>query len=157
MSKEKGQEYLGRFNAWASSMTDDDFRQIVYAPKGILNRQQIKKLAGLSDQAVKKNANIVAALGLLEDELRGRGVLPQLTGTGEKAKSEPKLYDKTAKRSSLDSLRVAKLESTNHDLQVQIEKLEKENEALRSKLASNKETVEAINDSLTVFTQCPMN
>lgn len=157
MSKEKGQEYLDRFNAWSASMTDDDFRQIVYAPKGILNRQQIKKLAGLSDQAVKKNAKVVEALRLLEDRLRKRGVLPPLTDAGEKAKSEPKLYDKTSKRSSSDSQRVAKLESTNHDLQVRIEKLEKENEALRSKLASSKETVEAVNDSLTVFTQCPMN
>ena len=39
-------------------MSDDDFRQIVYSPKGILNRQQIKKLAGLSDQAIKKNENV---------------------------------------------------------------------------------------------------
>jgi len=157
MSKEKGQIYLDRFTAWSASMSDDDFRQIVYVPKGILNRQEIKKLAGLSDQAIKKNEKVKAALKELEDRLRERGVLPPLTDSGKKAQTGSKLYDRTAKQSSLDSQRVAQLESKNHDLQVRIEKLEKENEALRAKLASSRETVEAINDGLVVFTQCPMN
>ena len=56
--QEQGQIYLERFREWIKSMSDDDFRQIVYSPKGILNRQQIKKLAGLSDQAIKKNENV---------------------------------------------------------------------------------------------------
>lgn len=47
--QEQGQIYLERFREWIKSMSDDDFRQIVYSPKGILNRQQIKKLAGLSE------------------------------------------------------------------------------------------------------------
>lgn len=157
MSKEQGQVYLERFLAWSASMSDDDFRQIVYAPMGILNRQEIKKLAGLSDQAIKKNANVKAALKDLEDRLRQRGVLPPLTESGQKAQADAKLYDKTAKRSSIDSQRVAQLESANHDLQVRIEKLEKENDELRAKLASSKETVEAINDGLVVFAQCRTN
>lgn len=157
MSKEQGKIYVERFKSWSESMSDDDFRQIVYAPMGILNRQEIKKLAGLSDQAIKKNANVKEALKDLEDGLRERGILPQLTEAGNKAQSGAKLYDKTAKRSSMDRQRVAQLESTNHDLQVRIEKLEKDNEVLRSKLASSKETVDAINDGLMVFTQCPMN
>lgn len=157
MSKEQGQIYLQRFTTWSESMSDDDFRQIVYAPMGILNRQDIKKLAGLSDQAIKKNGSVKKELKKLEDGLRERGVLPPLTDMGRKAESGAKLYDKTAKRSSIDSQRVAQLESTNHDLQVRVEKLEKENEELRAKLASSKETVEAINDGLVVFTQCPTN
>ncbi|MFL1484788.1 VPA1267 family protein [Marinobacter sp. LN3S78] len=157
MSQERGQIYLERFQAWSASMSDDDFRQIVYGPMGILNRQEIKKLAGLSDQAIKKNANVKQALKDLEDSLRERAVLPPLTDSGKKAQAGAKLYDKTARRSSADSQRLAQLESTNHDLQVRIEKLEKENEALRSKLASTSETVEAIKDGLVVFTQCPMS
>jgi len=157
MSKEQGQIYLERFTAWSASMSDDDFRQIVYVPKGILNRQEIKKLAGLSDQAIKKNAKVKAALKDLEDGLRDRGILPPQTESGKKVQAGSKLYDKTAKQSSIDSQRVAQLESKNHDLQVRIEKLEQENEALRAKLASSRETVEAINDGLVVFTQCPMN
>ncbi|WP_417500894.1 VPA1267 family protein [Marinobacter sp.] len=157
MSKEQGQIYLERFTAWSLSMSDDDFRQIVYAPKGILNRQEIKKLAGLSDQAIKKNANVKAALKDLEDRLRERGILPPLTESGRKEQADAKLYDKTAKRSFIDSQRVAQLETANHDLQVRIEKLEKENYELRAKFASSKETVEAINDGLVVFAQCRTN
>jgi hypothetical protein len=136
-------------------MSDDDYRRIVYAPMGILNRQEIKKLAGLSDQAIKKNAKVKAELRSLENGLRARGVLPPLTVTGEKAQTEPKLYDKAAKRTGMDSRRMALLESENHDLKVQVEKLQKENERLHSKLASSRETVDAITDGLTVFMQCP--
>jgi chromosome segregation ATPase len=157
MSQEMGQVYLERFRVWAASMSDDDFRQIVYAPNGILNRQEIKKLADISDQAIKKNVNVKQELKALEDRLRERGILPSLTESAKKAQSGAKLYDKTAKKSAMDSQRVAQLESANHDLKVRISKLEKEVEVLQSKLASSKETVEAINDGLVVFTQCPTN
>lgn len=155
MSREQGQIYLERFKAWAASMTDDDFRQIVYVPKGILNRQEIKKLAGLSDQAIKKNAGVVEILKNLEDDLRKRGVLPPLTEAGAKVRTGPNLYDKKAKRSLMDSKRIAHLEASNHDFKVRIADLEREVEELRSRLASSRETVEAINDGLMVFTQCP--
>ena len=52
MSQEQGEIYLERFRSWRDTMSDDGFRQIVYAPMGILNRQEVKKLAGLSDQGV---------------------------------------------------------------------------------------------------------
>jgi hypothetical protein len=138
-------------------MSDDGFRQIVYAPMGILNRQEVKKLAGLSDQAIKKNVRVRAELSQLEDQLRARGVLPPLTESGEKARDGAKLYDKTAKKSVMDSHRVAQLESSNHDLKVRILELERQVEELRSKLTSSKETVEAVKDGLMVFTQCPMS
>jgi len=154
MSKEQGEVYLNMFRAWKASMSDGDYRKIVYAPMGTLNRQEIKKLAGLSDQAVKKNAKVKAELQALEDDLRARGVLPPLTEKGERVQSEPKLYDTAAKRAGMDSRRVALLEAETHDLKVQIEKLQKENELLHSKLASSKETVDAITDGLTVFMQC---
>ena len=35
--QEQGQIYLERFREWIKSMSDDDFRQIVYSPKGILS------------------------------------------------------------------------------------------------------------------------
>jgi len=155
MSKEQGDVYLNKFRAWKASMSDDDYRKIVYAPMGILNRQEIKKMAGLSDQAIKKNAKVKTELQALENDLRVRGVLPPLTEKGEKAQAEPKLYDKSAKRSGMDSRRVALLEAENHDLKAQVEKLQKESELLHSKFASSRETVDAITDGLTVFMQCP--
>lgn len=152
MSKEKGKIYSENFDKWAKSMSDDDFRQIVYAPSGSLNRQQIKKLAGVSDSAIKHNDKVVGALKTLEDGLRERGVLPPLTEKDSNA--EPKLYDPSSKQSALDAKRVARLESTNHDLKVRVEALEKENQELRSKLASCAETVEAISDGLSIFEAC---
>lgn len=83
-------------------MSDDDFRQIVYSPKGILNRQQIKKLADLSDQAIKKNENVKAELQNLENRLRERNVLPPLSEVGKESLSAPKLYDASFKRNTLD-------------------------------------------------------
>lgn len=152
MSREQGKIYLDNFDKWAKSMSDDDFRQLVYAPSGSLNRQEIKKLAGVSDSAIKHNEQVVAALKKVEDDLRERGVLPPLTEKNNSA--PPKLYDASAKRSALDARRVAHLESANHDLKVRVEALEKENEALRSKLASSAETVEAISDGLWIFEDC---
>jgi len=75
---------LEKFRAWAASMSDDDFLNIVYAPTGGLNKQEIKKLLGLSYQAIKKNAGVVSALKELESELRESGVLPPLTERTQK-------------------------------------------------------------------------
>ena len=155
MTQETGQVYLEKFRAWKDSMSEDHFRQIVYAPRGILNRQQIKKLAGLSDQAIKKNPNIKAELQNLENDLRDLGVLPPLTELGEQEREEPKLYDRSVGQSKIDSTRVAQLEASNHELQVKVEKLQKENANLKEQLALHKETVDAIDDGLAVFKQCP--
>ena len=153
--QEQGQIYLEKFREWAESMSNDDFRQIVYGPKGILNRQQIKKLAGLSDQAIKKNENIKAELQDLENRLRERGVLPPLTEAGKESLSAPKLYDASSKRNALDYGRLGKLEAENQDLKVQLEKAQRENARLKAKIASSRETVDAVNDGLMVFLKCP--
>ncbi|MGO1690940.1 VPA1267 family protein [Vreelandella alkaliphila] len=153
--QEQGQIYLERFREWIKSMSDDDFRQIVYSPKGILNRQQIKKLAGLSDQAIKKNENVKAELQDLENRLRERNVLPPLSEAGKESLSAPKLYDASSKRNALEHGRLGKLEAENQDLKVQLEKLQRENVRLKAQIASSRETVDAVNDGLMVFLKCP--
>lgn len=153
--QEQGQIYLERFREWIKSMSDDDFRQIVYSPKGILNRQQIKKLAGLSDQAIKKNENVKAELQDLENRLRERNVLPPLSEAGKESLSAPKLYDVSSKRNALDHGRLGKLEAENQNLKVQLEKLQRENVRLKAQIASSRETVDAVNDGLMVFLKCP--
>lgn len=155
MTQETGKVYLERFRAWKDSMSADDFRQIVNASRGILNRQQIKKLAGLSDQAIKKNPNIKTELQDLENDLRDSGVLPPLTEQGEQEREGPKLYDRSVSQSRIDGTRIAQLEASNHELQVKVEELQKENADLRQQLALHKETVDAIDDGLAVFKQCP--
>lgn len=153
--QEQGQIYLERFREWIKSMSDDDFRQIVYSPKGILNRQQIKKLAGLSDQAIKKNENVKAELQNLENRLRERNVLPPLSEVGKESLSAPKLYDASSKRNTLDHSRLGKLEAENQNLKVHLEKLQRENVRLKAQVASSRETVDAVNDGLMVFLKCP--
>ncbi|MEQ5817674.1 hypothetical protein J3362_19325 [Marinobacter sp. NFXS11] len=154
--QEQGQIYLEKFREWADSMSDDDFRQIVYGPRGILNRQKIKKLAGLSDQAIKKNEKIKAELEDLENRLRESGVLPSsLIEAGGASQSERKLYDLSSKGSASDHSRLAKLEAENQDLKVKLEQLQRENTRLKSNLASSRETVDAVNDGLMVFLKCP--
>lgn len=152
MSKEQGKIYFENFDKWAKSMSDNDFRRIVYAPSGNLNRQKIKELASVSDSAIKHNDQVVAALKELEDGLRKRGVLPPIIKKG--STPGPKTYDPSFKQSALDAHHVAHLESANHDLRVRVEALERENEVLRSKLASRTETVEAISDGLAIFEAC---
>ena len=153
--QEQGHIYLERFREWIKSMSDDDFRQIVYSPKGILNRQQIKKLAGLSDQAIKKNENVKAELQDLENRLRERNVLPPLSEAGKESLSAPKLYDASSKRNALEHGRLGKLEAENQDLKVQLEKLQRENVRLKAQITSSRETVDAVNDGLMVFLKCP--
>lgn len=153
--KEQGQLYLEKFRSWVASMSDDDFRQIVYAPLGILNRQMVKKLSGVSDNAIKKNENIKAELKKLEDGLRERGALPPLTDSGKESLDTPKLYDASAKRNAVNYGQLGKLEAENLDLKVQLEKVREENARLKAKLASGQETVDAINEGLMVFLKCP--
>ena len=153
--QEQGQIYLERFREWVKSMSDDDFRQIVYSPKGNLNRQQIKKLAGLSDQAIKKNENVKAELQDLENRLREINVLPPLTEVGKESLLAPKLYDAVSKRNTWDHGRLEKLEAENQGLKVQLEKLQRENVRLKAQIASSRETVDAVNDGLMVFLKCP--
>lgn len=154
MSQKQGKKYFEMFTAWVTTMSDDDFAAIVYPASGKLNRGQIKKLSGLSDEALKRNERVVTALGKLEDDLRDRGVLPALTQAAKKAQAEPKKYDNSAAKTAFDKRRNAQLEADNHNLRVQVAQLEGEIEALKSKLASSSEMLESINE-LGIFRQCP--
>lgn len=157
MSKEQGQRYVDMFEAWAATMTDEDFIQIIYSPMGILNRQEVKKLSGISDQAIKKNPRVKTALSKLEDELRGKGVLPPLSESAKAKQGKPKLYDKNSEQKSRDLMRVSDLEATNHDLRVKVQALEGKIKRLEAQLATNGETIEAVDECHAVFALCPSN
>lgn len=113
---------LNMFKAWEASMSDDDFTDIIYPGK--LNRGQIKKLSGVSDEAIKRNSKVKAALEELEERLRNKGLLPPLSDSGKKAKSGPKKYDNTANRKLLDSKRISALEAENIELKAKVRELE---------------------------------
>ena len=124
MSQEKGERYFELFKTWESTMSDDDFTDIVYPSTGKLNRGQIKKLSGVSDEAIKRNSKVKEALEALEDRLRENGILPPLSEAGKKAQGSPKKYDNTVNRKLLDSKRVAALEAENTELKAKVKELE---------------------------------
>lgn len=124
MSQEKGERYFEMFKAWEASMSDDDFADIINPSTGKLNRGQIKKLSGVSDEAIKRNAKVKSALDELEERLRDKGILPPLSEAGKKAKTDPKKYDSTANRKLLDSKRVSSLEAENIELKAKVNELE---------------------------------
>lgn len=62
------------FCSWRSGKTDNDLRQLV--SRGCLSRKEIVKECGFSKSSLDQNPRIKAALAELENELRGRDVLP---------------------------------------------------------------------------------
>lgn len=124
MSQEKGERYFELFKIWEGTMSDDDFADIIYPSTGRLNRGQIKKLSGVSGEAIKNNSKVKKALDDLENRLRKKGVLPPLSELGKKMDSSPKEYDNTADRILLDSKRVAVLEAENIELKAKVKELE---------------------------------
>ncbi|ANB71309.1 hypothetical protein AYM40_02195 [Paraburkholderia phytofirmans OLGA172] len=74
--KQLAQQYLGIFIGWVATKTDDDFRQIV--SRGKLSRVEIAHECGFTKSVLNQNPRINEALRKLEDELRSRGVLPEV-------------------------------------------------------------------------------
>lgn len=120
--QQKAQQNLEAFEAWIATQTDEDFKQIVF--KGQLSRGEITKAIGCGRSALTQNPKLKQAIGKLEDELRKRGVLPPLTELAKKSVKEPKRYDNTENRKSLDSKRVSFLEAENIELKAKVTELE---------------------------------
>jgi len=124
VSRKNGDHYFELFKVWESTMSDDDFADIMYLPTGKLNKGQIKKLSGVSEEAIKNNSKVKKALDELEDRLRNKGILPPLSEAGKKAQNSPKKYDNTANRKLLDSKRLSSLEAENIELKAKVKELE---------------------------------
>ncbi|PMM15847.1 VPA1267 family protein [Vibrio breoganii] len=121
--QQKAQQNLEAFEVWKATQTDDDFKQIVY--RGQLNRIEVAKGIGCGKSALSQNPALKNALKALEDELRGKGVLPPLTDTAKKNEGKPQAYDNTVNRKLLDSKRVSSLEAENIELKAKVKELEK--------------------------------
>ncbi|MFS1993621.1 VPA1267 family protein [Vibrio breoganii] len=121
--QQKAQQNLEAFEVWKATQTDDDFKQIVF--RGQLNRIEVAKGIGCGKSALSQNPALKNALKALEDELRGKGVLPPLTDAAKKNEGKPQAYDNTANRKLLDSKRVSSLEAENIELKVKVKELEK--------------------------------
>ncbi|GEM81354.1 VPA1267 family protein [Vibrio superstes] len=121
--QQKAQQNLEAFEVWTATQTDDEFKQIVF--RGQLNRIEVAKGIGCGKSALNQNPALKKALKALEDELRGKGVLPPLTDAAKKNEGKPQAYDNTANRKLLDSKRVSSLEAENIELKAKVRELEK--------------------------------
>lgn len=119
--QQKAQQNLLAFQTWASTQSDDDFRQIIH--RGQLNRGEIAKATGFAKSALRQNPAIKEALDKLESDLRERGVLPPETGEKDDA---PKLYDHEAPRRMRDAQKNSQLEREVIELRAKVTELETE-------------------------------
>ena len=143
MSRQKGDVNANKFRAWVAATSDEQFKPMVIEWRGVLSKAEISKACGVSVNALKTNKEIVTALKALESGLRARGVIPPLTEAGKAAERAPKAYNPNEAKIRADAQRLTELERDNQDLRAKVSKLE-------SLLASNAETIDAI-DELGIF------
>lgn len=119
---EKALQNLSAFQTWAATQSDEDFTQITF--RGQLNRGEVAKAIGCGKSALTQNPALKDALKLLEDNLRGKGILPPEAETANDLNDRPKLYDNTANRRAMDSNRLSVLEAENIELKAKVKELE---------------------------------
>ena len=120
--QERARQNLSAFQNWVATQTDDDFKQIVF--RGQLNRGEVAKAIGIGKSALRQNPAIKTALDNLEQNLRDRGVLPELTETAQAQRSEPKRYDPSVNQRAMESRRLSVLEQENIELKARVATLE---------------------------------
>lgn len=109
--QQKSQQNLDAFELWKTTQSTDDFKQIIY--RGQLSRNEIAKAIGCGKSALNQNPNLRESLKSLEDDLRAKGVLPQLVDAEESDAVTPKKYDNTKAKRTLESKRLSELEVEN--------------------------------------------
>lgn len=119
--QQKAQQNLEAFEVWRATQTDEDFKQIIF--KGQLSRIEVAKSVGCGKSALNQNPALRNALKELEDELRIKGVLPQLTESAKTDANKLKKYDNTTNRKLHDSKRVSILEAENIELKAKVKEL----------------------------------
>ncbi|MGO3056788.1 VPA1267 family protein [Halomonas sp. AOP43-A1-21] len=120
--QERARQNLSAFQSWVATQTDDDFKQIIF--RGQLNRGEVAKAIGIGKSALRQNPAIKSALENLEQSLRDRGVLPELTETAQAQRSEPKRYDPSVNQRAMESRRLSVLEQENIELKARVATLE---------------------------------
>lgn len=120
--KQKAQQNVEAFQAWAATQSDDDYKQIIF--RGQLNRGEIAKGTGVGKSALRQNPEIKRLLESLENELRAREILPPLAQTSEQQESELQRYDVEISRRTRNDQRAARLEQENIELKARVSELE---------------------------------
>lgn len=126
--QQKAQQNVDAFIAWYSSQTDEDFKQITH--RGQLSRSEIAKAVGFSKSALVQNPRIKELLSDLENDLREREILPELSFQGEELETRSKAYDKISSKQLSDAKRIAELEQEVLSLKMKQERLRELSEVL---------------------------
>ena len=112
--QQAAQQNLDKFRVWVATQSDEDFKQITRDDK--LNRSELAKATGCGKSALTQNPNLKRELKALEDDLRKRNILPQLTDSGKETDIKSKEYDSSDSPNRLNSKRFALLEAENIEL-----------------------------------------
>lgn len=125
---------VDKFISWRDSKNDNYFIQIEY--RGSLKRKDIalniqeEQETKFGKSALTQNKWITFLLEELEDHLREKGVLPDLTTEAREdakkgTKDNPKQYDKSQHKAAQDAKRLAQLQQANLQQQARIMELER--------------------------------
>ncbi len=112
------EQNLAAFIAWSVSKSDDDFREYVHRDK--LKRSEIAAECGFGKSALVQNPSIKSALEVLEERLRGAGVLPPLVADIQLLQEDPPMRDREAKQRRHDGQRLNSLEQENAALRAEL-------------------------------------
>lgn len=113
--QQAAEQNLAAFTTWASSKSDEDFKEYVH--NGKLKRAEIASECLFSRSALVQNPAIKKALESLEDGLRERGLLPSISTPSNK---EPQQRDTGVNQRRMDSARLNSLEQENAALRAEL-------------------------------------
>lgn len=111
-------ENVKKFVVWVSSKTDDDFRSLVL--RGVLSRSDIAAECRFAKSVLNQNPRIKESLKALEEQLRGRGVLPKPANEGQGGLSEAPLKPAEGVGRARDAERLKRLEIENASLRAEL-------------------------------------
>jgi hypothetical protein len=112
------EENVRRFATWAAGKIDVDFRSM--SIRGVLSRTDIAAECGFAKSALSQNPRIRDSLKELEEQLRGRGVLPKPAAETTGAPLEPRTRQAEGVGGARDAERLKRLEQENASLRAEL-------------------------------------
>lgn len=117
-------QYVATFNAWLSSKSDTDFRQMV--SRGVLSRNEIAAECGFGKAVLAQNPRVREALLAKERDLRERGVLPPLAEKAQEQHGAPLMREAGIQKAIFNAERLKRLEQENASLRAENNELKRQ-------------------------------
>ena len=112
------EENVRKFATWVAGKADGDFRSMVL--RGVLSRTDIAAECGFTKSVLSQNPRIRESLKELEEQLRGRGVLPKPAAEATEGPAEPRMRQAEGVASARDAERLKRLEQENASLRSEL-------------------------------------